>query len=111
MEKENTGKPDPLIYNVTTLVAWEVITQWLQWMQDVHIPEILGTGCFEKHQLVKLLDTDEAEGPTYAVQYYAASKQHYEQYLELYAPALRKAVKEKWGEKILSFRTLMAIVQ
>eukprot|EP01035_Chromulina_nebulosa_P051609 gene51609-70282_t len=70
----NLGKSYPsIIYNITTKVDWLVHDAWLRWMLDVHIPEVLGTGCFEKHLLVRILETDETEGPTYAVQYQAAS--------------------------------------
>ena len=36
-----------------------------------HIKEIMETGCFTRYQMVKLLETDEEEGATYAIQYYA----------------------------------------
>ena len=79
-------------------------------MLDEHLPEVLGTGCFEKHQLVRLLDIDEADGPTYAVQYYARSRASYSRYQELYGNALHKKVSDRWGNYITSFRTLMEIV-
>lgn len=98
------------IYNVTTKLDWQVHDAWLRWMLDVHIPEVLGTGCFERHQLVRLLDMDETEGPTYAVQYYATSRAQYNRYTTLYAPALRQSVADKWGQQVLSFSTLMEVV-
>ena len=100
----------PIIYNVTTAVSHQVKEDWLQWMLDIHIPEVLGTGCFYKHQLVKILDTDETEGITYAVQYYAESQSAYEDYISNYAGNFRKAISDKWGEQVYSFRTLMEIL-
>ena len=100
-----------VIYNVTTAVSPVVHEAWLQWMLDIHIPEVLGTGCFYKHQLVKILDTDETEAFTYAVQYYAETLSRYEEYISTWANGFRKAGVEKWGEQALSFRTLMAVVQ
>lgn len=99
-----------LIYNVTTSVLHEISESWLQWMQDEHLPEVIGTGCFEKHQLVKLLDVDETDGPTYAVQYYLASHAQYNRYQSIYGNELRKKVLDRWGNKIISFRTLMEVV-
>jgi hypothetical protein len=98
------------IYNVTTSVNHDVHASWLQWMLDEHLPEVLGTGCFEKHQLVRLQDIDETEGPTYAVQYYAPSLLKYNQYQELYGNEFRKKITERWGNSITSFRTLMKVV-
>lgn len=99
-----------LIYNVTTKVDWLVHDAWLKWMQEIHIPEVMLTGCFEKQQLVRLLDTDETEGATYAMQYYAVSVSDYNRYTELYAPALRQQAVAKWKERIISFHTLMQVV-
>jgi hypothetical protein len=100
-----------IIYNVTMKVDWEIAEDWLQWMQDIYIPEIVGTGCFEKHQLVKLLEVDDAEGPTYAAQYYANNVATYNKYVEQYSGDLRKGLSNKWGDKCLAFATLMQVVE
>lgn len=99
-----------LIYNVTTKVDWLIHDQWLKWMQTVHVPEVMATGCFQQHQMVRILETDETEGATYAVQYYAATEGDYHRYLALFAPALRQQMLEKWRERVISFRTLMQVV-
>lgn len=99
-----------IIYNVTTHVAIAIQNDWFTWMKATHIPEVMHTGCFLKFQMTRMMETDETDGITYAVQYYAESKAHYNRYLEMYAPALRKDAIDKWGDKIISFRTLMEIV-
>lgn len=101
----------PIIYNVTTAVSHAVNLAWLQWMLDVHIPQVLGTGCFYKHQFVKMLEVDETEGLTYAIQYYAESQSAYDDYVNNYAGAFRNEIAEKWGEQIFAFRSLMAVLQ
>jgi hypothetical protein len=99
-----------LIYNVTTKLDWSIAEEWVKWMQETHIPEVMGSGCFEKHQLVRLLEIDEEEGPTYAAQYYSASIASYEDYIANYAAKFREHVTEKWGNKFISFRTLLELV-
>lgn len=99
-----------IIYNITIKVDWSIAEDWLQWMQHVHIPEIIETGCFDKHQLVRLLQVDETEGPTYAAQYYAPTLTKYDLYLQNHAPAFCKKATEKWGEKYIDFRTLMQVI-
>ena len=99
-----------LIYNVTTKVDWSIAEEWEQWMQQVHIPEVIATGCFVKHQFVRLLEVDEEEGPTYAAQYYATSKTSYDEYINQFAPQFRKMINNKWGDKFIAFRTLMQLV-
>ncbi len=99
-----------IIYNATTKVSHTIHKEWLQWMLDIHIPEVLGTGCFEKHQVLRLLETDETEGFTYAFQYYAVSRAQYNRYIEIYGPALRQQTVDKWGANIIAFRSLMEVV-
>lgn len=99
-----------IIYNVTIKVDWPIHEEWLKWMMDIHIPEVIGTGCFERHQLVRLLEVDETEGPTYSVQYYATSKAKYDEYIELYSSTLRQKSIDLWGDKFIAFRTIMQIV-
>jgi hypothetical protein len=98
------------IYNVTIKVDQSIHESWVKWMNEAHIPDVMKTGCFEKFQFVRLLDIDESEGPTYAVQYYAVSRAQYNRYIDLYAAGLRKASMEQWGERFIAFRTLMEVV-
>lgn len=99
-----------IIYNVTTHVAHSISERWVSWMKVKHLPEIMAKGCFSKYQFVKLLQTDELEGVTYAVQFYAPDQEAYEHYLEMYAPALREDAFGSWGNKIISFRSLMECI-
>ncbi len=99
-----------IIYNVTTHVAHSISDLWVAWMKEKHIPEIMKTGCFNKYQFVKLLEVDESEGLTYTVQFYAADRTAYEHYLNAFAPALREDAFKSWGDKIIGFRSLMALV-
>jgi penicillin-binding protein-related factor A (putative recombinase) len=100
-----------IIYNVTTNVAPDVAESWLHWMRQEHIPEVLQTGLFSHHQILHLLDINEAEGSTFAVQYFAPDIEQYHQYVEQFAPGLRQKTIEKWGDKIISFRSLMEVVE
>ena len=99
-----------LIYNVTTKVEWSVADEWLRWMQETHIPEILATGCFDRHQLVRLLEIDEEEGPTYAAQYYARSKDSFDTYIKDHSNNLRQLSFDKWGNKFIAYRSLMQLI-
>lgn len=99
-----------IVYNITIKVEWSIAEEWLTWMQDEHIPEIIKTGCFDRHQLVRLLEIDETEGPTYAIQYYAPTLTKYDYYLQHHAALMRKKVTDKWGQKYVDFRTLMQLV-
>lgn len=98
------------IYNVTTKIEPTIHEAWVEWMKEIHIPEIMKSGCFTQFQFVRLLELDDIEGPTYAVQYRSESKAAYNHYLENYANKLRNDVYTKWGNKVISFRSLMQVV-
>jgi GMP synthase-like glutamine amidotransferase len=99
-----------IIYNVTIKVEAAIVKEWLQWMQQVHIPEVIATGCFTHAVMVRLLDIDDTEGPTYAVQYHAESKANYNRYIDKFADELRQKGFSKWGNKFVAFRSLMQVV-
>ncbi len=100
-----------IIYNVTTKVRRNIANDWLQWLKDVHVKEILNTGCFTDFKIVKLLEIDEEEGPTYALQLYADSKAIYNQYVEKFAGKMRQDAFDKWGDQFISIRSVMQIVE
>ena len=100
-----------LIYNVTVKVNWAIHDAWLNWMQLEHMQELVATGCFTHAQLVRLLETDEKEGPTYAAQYFAENKSDYDRYIEIHSTLMRQKASDKWGDRFFTFRSLMEIVQ
>jgi hypothetical protein len=99
-----------LIYNVTTHISWPIHEAWLSWMQQHHLPAIMAAGCFEKYQIVRLLDVDDSDGPTYAVQFYCSGLDAYHRYIDDFAPELRNEALGKWGDQAIAFRTLMELV-
>jgi len=100
-----------IIYNVTIKVDYEIADAWLQWLLDEHIPAIIETKCFTDYKVVRLLEVDDSEGPTYAIQYYAESKADYNRYIEQYATGMRQKSFNKWGERFIAFNSVMQVVK
>lgn len=99
-----------IIYNVTVKVEPVIAEDWLAWLHKEHIPDILNTGCFVKAIVLKLLEVDDSDGPTYAIQYYAESKSNYNYYIEKFAARMREKGQEKWNGKFVAFRSVMQVV-
>ncbi|MEO6537181.1 MAG: DUF4286 family protein [Ferruginibacter sp.] len=99
-----------IIYNVTTKVEPVIAKEWLQWMKEEHIPAMKATGCFYDAVVLQLLETNDAEGPTYAVQYKAESKAQFNQYIEKFATGMRQESFDKWANRFIAFRSLMEVV-
>jgi hypothetical protein len=99
-----------IIYNVTIKVTNQIATAWLEWMKTEHIPEVIATGCFTHCTFIQLLEVDETEGPTFAAQYHAESKAHYNRYIENFAPSMRDKGFKKWGDNFIAFRSVMKVI-
>lgn len=100
-----------IIYNVTIKVDAAIAERWLNWLLEEHIPDVMSTKCFSDYRVVRLIEVDETEGPTYAVQYSAEAKADYNRYIELHAPEMRKRSFEKWGDRFIAFRSVMQVVK
>lgn len=99
-----------IIYNVTVKADHSIAEDWLNWLKEEHIPDVLGTGCFTDARILRLMEVDESDGLTYAVQYHADSMAAYNRYIRDFSDAMRKKGTEKWGEKCIAFRSVMQIV-
>lgn len=99
-----------ILYNVTIKVHSSIQNDWLVWLKEIHIPEILSTECFTHYKILQLLEIDNSEGPTYAVQYFAESKALYNLYIEKFAAEMKSKSFVKWGDKFIAFRSVMQIV-
>lgn len=106
----SAGIKEAIIYNVTTKVAELVAENWLHWMKEEHIPDVVGTGCFTHAVILRLIEVDETEGPTYAVQFFSESKALYNRYIEKFSEEKRKAALAKWGGNVISFRSVLQVV-
>lgn len=100
-----------IIYNVTCNIDDNIHEQWLQWMKQKHIKEVLNTGKFLSARLIKVLIDEDMGGTTYAVQYLCSSHKELQQYYLDDAPRLRKEGLQLFGDKMVCFRTELQLVE
>ena len=98
------------IYNVTVKIDQTIQDEWLQWMKEKHIPAVLQSECFSEYKMCRLLEQEETDGITFAIQYFCESLEKYDFYQKKFAPLLQKEHSEKYKDKFVAFRTLMKIV-
>jgi ABC-type ATPase with predicted acetyltransferase domain len=98
------------IYNVTTNIEESIRVQWLSWMREVHIPEMLETGKFTKALMSQVLVEEQMGGITYSIQYTTDSKETLQKYYAEDAERLRKKVMERFAGKFVAFRTELEII-
>ena len=95
-----------ILYNVTAAVDETIHDEWLDWMQNTHIPEVLETNRFLHCRMFKVLLSKE-EGTSYAIQYFTESMAELQLYEALHADELRQKHAMRYGEKVLTFRTVL----
>ena len=98
-----------VLYNVTISIDPSIEEDWLDWMKNVHIPEVMKTGFFIENRICRIHAFEEG-GLTYAVQYVAKSMQDLEIYREDYSPALQEDHTKRYQGKFDAFRTVLEIV-
>ena len=100
-----------VIYNVTTHVESSVEESWLNWMKEKHLPEMLATKKFKAARIFKIISENDKGGVSYAAQYHCDNKKSLEQYLNHFAAKIREDALNKFGDRILSFRTELELIE
>jgi Domain of unknown function (DUF4286) len=99
-----------ILYNVTINIDEDVHDEWLQWMKEVHVPDVMRTGLFIENKICRLLSTEE-QGVTYSFQYLCKSMNEYTSYQSTHAPKLQEDVKKKYAGKFVAFRSLLEVLE
>ena len=91
-------------------VEAEIEQAWLQWLVNDMAPHILATDCFTRFSTLKLLEMDDTDSSTYAVQFFSKNLEDYQRYTKNLAGDFTKKSFDKWGEKTFSFSTIMQVI-
>lgn len=99
-----------ILYSVTVKIENEVHDDWLEWMRNVHIPDVMETKMFESNRMCKILNQDESEGVSYSIQYVCKDMKTLHQYSAKFAVQLQKEHADRYKNKYVAFRTLLEIL-
>lgn len=99
-----------ILYNVTVSLDPEIEKEWMQWVQEVHIPDMLATQKFLSAQLVRIKDDQQQPTGNYAVQYKVKDQTQMDAYLKEDAVRLRAKTTARFGQKVLAFRTYLELL-
>ncbi len=97
-----------IIYSVTIIVKKEVEKEWLEWMKNTHIQNIIKTGYFASSKMFKILiPSGVPDEITYMVQYETDSFEKYKEYSEKEASRLQREHASKFLGKFTAARAIM----
>lgn len=99
-----------IIYNVTINIEDDAHDEWLSWMKDKHIPDMLATGKFTHAKMTKVLVEEEMGGTSYSVQYTCPDKSTLERYYQENADEMRADGQKRFTNKFVAFRTELEVI-
>jgi len=100
-----------VIYNVTTHVEPSVQEDWLLWMRQELIPQLLSTSGLKEIKIFKVVAGQDQGGVSYAVQRFFESKEKLNHFLKELGPTTRKKSEERYGNRILHFETELHLME
>jgi hypothetical protein len=95
-----------ILYSVTITIQASIETEWMEWMNKVHVPDVLRTGCFSECRIYKILGS-EGEEASYVMQYRCRSIEDYHRYRDNFAPGLQKDHTDRFAGKFRGARQLL----
>jgi hypothetical protein len=76
----------------------------------IHIKDVLLTGLFIDYRMSRMLFIDDTDGLTYSIQYRLESLDKLRTYQDHFASDLQKDHVDRYGEKVVAFRSVMEVV-
>lgn len=95
-----------VLYSVTIALEASIEVDWVDWMNKIHVPDVLRTGCFTECRIYKASGS-EGDEPTYVMQYRCRSVEEYHRYRANFAPALQKEHSDRFAGKFRGSRQLL----
>jgi hypothetical protein len=99
-----------IVYNITVSVDLDVHEDWVSWMKETHIPDVMSTGMFVSYRLTRMLNHEHTDMEIYAVQYLCKDMAHLTTYQKDFAEALQADHRKRYDGKYTVFRSLLEII-
>jgi len=99
------------LYNITYNINDEIHNHWLQWMKEIHIPEVLRNSNFSTAKLIKVLIDEELGGITYSVQYQVDTKEKLNQFLNHSTFNTFEIMGKEFPNQFVTFSTELKVVE
>lgn len=96
-----------ILYNITMNVDLRIEREFLRWMKDVHVPDVMNTDLPINNNVLKLLTEIDNGGATYTFQYWFQTMEDFLTYQSRYQSALQQQVADRYTNRYTSFRTLL----
>jgi hypothetical protein len=98
-----------VIYKVIIHIKENIEQEWLSWMQEEHIPEIMTLKLFTKNKIFKILNAENLNFKSYCIEYHCNSIKEYNQYQKKYAKKIQHKHSEKYKGEFSAERLILSL--
>ena len=98
-----------IVYNETIIVEEASYDNWIAYMRQVHIPEVMATGHFDSFKILNVIDSPN-EGVTTCVQYNTDSEERFAKFYNQHLHPLHAAHHELYENKYVLYSSLMETI-
>jgi uncharacterized protein len=109
LEQEARNNHPGVMYEVRVRVDRGIAGEWLAWMESVHIPEIMATGCFRRCTVQRAPDDIDDGREPFLLEYLARSPEAYERYRTAHAPSIQQAHAERYAGRFAATRQVRPV--
>jgi len=95
-----------IVYSVMVSINPSIKDDWLKWMKSKHIPKVMGTKLFNRHEFFKHIDPGNSK-VCYTIQYWCNSMEDLLKYRNHYAPDLQKEHLDRYKGLFTANRVVM----
>lgn len=100
-----------IIYSVSITIDKTIESNWMKWMKETHIQDVINTKYFFDCKLQKqIIPGSSKDGITFRLDYLANSFEDYQKYSLEEAPRLQAEHSEKFAGKFKASRTVFTLL-
>jgi len=97
------------IYNITFNVDKEIERDWLKYIKEKFIPQMLHSGLLQSSLTSKIM-VDEAQGTSYSIQFAAENKSDLKKFIENELSPILHELHAKFSPKMVYFATELDVI-
>lgn len=97
-----------IIYSVTVSLELDIEEEWLEWMQQKHLTDVMNTGYFQSYRFHKIMEpVVDPERVSYNTLYAIESREKLDLYQREAGPQLQHEQQERFGDQALAIRVIL----
>ena len=98
------------IFNTTYHIESDIKEIFIAWLRDVYIPTAMHRDKLSEPQLCRVIAEEDTGGDNFSLQFHVADPNRLETWYDETGADLDNAIREKFGDRVLGFNTLLEII-